>query len=106
MRISTVMATVRLAGAKSNRDGIGGVIGVKSSLGKQSSTVHSGSSYRSPSDLVPLHASKIDSANASKQAIGTAAADRFLPLMKAGAGWHGSRRRRGNEPFCNMLLSP
>jgi hypothetical protein len=43
--------SVRLAGTKSNRDGIGAVVRVESAGGKQWSTVHSGSSYCSQSDL-------------------------------------------------------
>jgi hypothetical protein len=43
--------SVRLAGTKSNRDGIGAVVRVESSAGKQWNTVHSGSSYCSQSDL-------------------------------------------------------
>ena len=43
--------SVRLAGTKSNRDGIGAVVRVESAVGKQWNTVHSGSSYCSQSDL-------------------------------------------------------
>lgn len=42
---------VRTRGVKSNRDGIGAVVRVTSASGKQWSTVHSGSSYASQSDL-------------------------------------------------------
>ncbi len=42
---------VRLTGTKSNRDGIGAVVRVTSAQGKQTQTVHSGSSYCSASDL-------------------------------------------------------
>jgi hypothetical protein len=42
---------VKLTGTKSNRDGIGAVVRVQSTSGKQWSTVHSGSSYCSQSDL-------------------------------------------------------
>jgi hypothetical protein len=42
---------VKLAGTKSNRDGIGAVVRVTSPLGKQWQEVHSGSSYCSASDL-------------------------------------------------------
>ncbi len=42
---------VRLQGAKSNRDGIGAVVRVKSPNHSQWQTVHSGSSYASQSDL-------------------------------------------------------
>ncbi len=43
--------TVRLEGTKSNRDGIGAVVRVESASGKQTLTVHGGSSYCSQSDL-------------------------------------------------------
>jgi hypothetical protein len=43
--------SVRLVGTKSNRDGIGAVVRVESAGGKQWSTVRSGSSYCSQSDL-------------------------------------------------------
>jgi hypothetical protein len=43
--------SVRLAGTKSNRDGIGAVVRVESAGGKQWNMVHSGSSYCSQSDL-------------------------------------------------------
>ena len=42
---------VRLAGTKSNRDGIGAVVRVESACGKQWNMVRSGSSYCSQSDL-------------------------------------------------------
>jgi hypothetical protein len=42
---------LKLTGTKSNRDGIGAVVRVQSSSGKQWNTVHSGSSYCSQSDL-------------------------------------------------------
>ena len=44
LRITTV-------GSKSNRDGIGAVVEVQSASGKQTQTVHSGSSYASASEL-------------------------------------------------------
>jgi len=43
--------SVRTRGTKSNRDGIGAVVRIESSSGKQWGTVHSGSSYASQSDL-------------------------------------------------------
>jgi hypothetical protein len=43
--------TVRLAGTRSNRSGIGAVVRVESASGKQWNTVRSGSSYCSQSDL-------------------------------------------------------
>jgi hypothetical protein len=46
--------SVRLAGTKSNRDGIGAVIRVESNAGKQWNMVRSGSSYCSQSDLAAM----------------------------------------------------
>jgi hypothetical protein len=43
--------TVRLEGGKSNRSALGAVVTVESASGKQTQTVHSGSSYLSQSDL-------------------------------------------------------
>src|SRR5260370_20403046 len=43
--------SVRLAGTKSNRDGIGAVVRIESASGKQWNTVRSGSSYCSQSDM-------------------------------------------------------
>ena len=42
---------VKTVGTKSNRDGIGAVVRVRSATGAQWQTVHSGSSYCSQSDL-------------------------------------------------------
>ena len=43
--------SLKLSGVKSNRSGIGAVVIVSTRSGKQSQTVHSGSSYCSQSDL-------------------------------------------------------
>ncbi|HVW10329.1 MAG TPA: CRTAC1 family protein [Bryobacteraceae bacterium] len=43
--------SVRTRGEKSNKDGIGAVVRIESASGKQWSTVHSGSTYASQSDL-------------------------------------------------------
>ncbi len=43
--------TLKLAGTKSNRSALGAVVTVESASGKQTQTVHSGSSYCSQSDL-------------------------------------------------------
>ncbi len=43
--------SVRTVGVKSNRDGIGALVRIESASGRQWSTVHSGSSYCSQSDL-------------------------------------------------------
>jgi hypothetical protein len=45
---------VKLAGSKANRDGIGAIVRVESASGKQWSTVHTGGSYCSQSELA-LH---------------------------------------------------
>ncbi len=44
---------VKTVGTRSNRDGIGAVIRIETSSGKQWQTVHSGSSYCSQSELAP-----------------------------------------------------
>jgi hypothetical protein len=80
--------SVRLAGTKSNRDGIGSVIRVKSSLGMQSSMVHSGSSYCSQSDLAATFGLGKDTSafieiewpSGIKQTIGTVAANQFVTI--------------------------
>jgi enediyne biosynthesis protein E4 len=80
--------TIRLSGTKSNRDGIGGVIRLKSSAGTQSSTVHSGSSYCSQSDLAATFglgkdtsaAIEIEWPSGIKQSIGSVSADQFLTI--------------------------
>src|SRR3984885_10802378 len=80
--------SVRLAGTKSNRDGIGGVIRLQSSSGMQMNTVHSGSSYCSQSDLAATFglgrdtsaSIEIEWPSGAKQAIGNIAADQFLTV--------------------------
>ncbi len=80
--------TIRLAGTKSNRDGIGSVIRVTSALGTQSSTVHSGSSYCSQSDLAATFglgkdtsaSIEIEWPSGIKQTIGVVAANQFLTI--------------------------
>jgi hypothetical protein len=80
--------SIRLVGAKSNRDGIGGVIRVKSSLGAQSSMVHSGSSYCSQSDLAATFGLGKDTSafieiewpSGIKQTVGTVAANQFVTI--------------------------
>jgi len=79
---------IRLAGVKSNRDGIGSVIRLHSALGTQSSTVHSGSSYCSQSDLAATFglgkdtsaSVEIEWPSGIKQSIGTVAANQFLTI--------------------------
>jgi hypothetical protein len=80
--------TIRLSGTKSNRDGIGGVIRLKSSAGTQSSMVHSGSSYCSQSDLAATFglgkdtsaAIEIEWPSGIKQSIGSVSANQFLTI--------------------------
>jgi enediyne biosynthesis protein E4 len=80
--------TVRLVGAKSNRDGIGSVIRLKSASGKQSATVHSGSSYCSQSDLAATFglgkdttaSMEIEWPSGTKQSLGVVAANQFLTI--------------------------
>jgi len=80
--------TIRLAGTKSNRDGIGSVIRLRSSSGTQSNTVHSGSSYCSQSDLAATFGLGKDAAasieiewpSGTKQSIGSVAANQFLTI--------------------------
>ena len=79
---------VRLAGTKSNRDGIGAVVRIESASGKQWSTVRSGSSYCSQSDLALTFGLGKDTAatiqvewpSGAKQQIGSVAADQFLAI--------------------------
>jgi hypothetical protein len=80
---------VRLVGTKSNRDGIGAVVRVESASGKQWSTVHSGGSYCSQSDL-PLTfglgkdpavtALDIEWPSGSKQHLANLTANQFITI--------------------------
>jgi hypothetical protein len=80
--------SIRLAGTKSNRDGIGSLIRVHSPLGTQSIFVHSGSSYCSQSDLAATFglgkdtaaSIEIDWPSGMKQSIGTVSANQFLTI--------------------------
>jgi enediyne biosynthesis protein E4 len=82
---------LRLAGTKSNRDGIGAVVRVTSASGKQWGTVRSGSSYCSQSDLaltfgLGRDASatvEIDWPSGTKQRLGKVSADQFLKVDEA-----------------------
>ena len=85
---------VRLQGTKSNRDGIGAVVRVKSATHSQWQTVHSGSSYASQSDLAltfglgrdaVVQAIEIQWPSGAKETIRNAAADR-ANLIVEGAG--------------------
>ncbi|HMC59819.1 MAG TPA: CRTAC1 family protein [Candidatus Solibacter sp.] len=80
--------SVRLAGTKSNRDGIGAVVRIESASGKQWSTVRSGSSYCSQSDLALTFGLGKDTGatvqvewpSGTRQQIGNVAADQFLAI--------------------------
>ena len=80
--------TIRLVGAKSNRDGIGSLIRVKGSSFTQSETVHSGSSYCSQSDLAATFglgndtsaSIEIEWPSGIKQSIGKVDANQFLTI--------------------------
>ena len=80
--------TIRLAGTRSNRDGIGSVIRLQSSSGTQSYTVHSGSSYCSQSDLAATFGLGKDTSasieinwpSGAKQSLGRVDADQFLTI--------------------------
>ena len=85
--------SVRLAGTKSNRDGIGAVVRVQSASGKQWQMVHSGSSYCSQSDLALVFglgkdasaSLEIEWPSGAKQQIGNVKANQFL-LIDEGRG--------------------
>jgi enediyne biosynthesis protein E4 len=81
--------TVRLVGTKSNRDGIGAVVRIESASGKQWSTVHSGGSYCSQSDLAltfglgkdtAVTALEIEWPSGTKQRLANIAADQFVTV--------------------------
>jgi hypothetical protein len=59
--------SIRTAGTKSNRDGIGTVVRIESASGKQWNTVRSGSSYASQSDLALTFGLGLDSVVKSVQ---------------------------------------
>jgi len=81
--------SMRLVGRKSNRDGIGAVVRVTSTSGKQWNMVRSGSSYCSQSDLAltfglggdpAVESIEIAWPSGEKQKLGGTAADRFLTI--------------------------
>ena len=80
--------TIRLAGTKSNRDGIGSVIRLRSASGTQSFTLHSGSSYCSQSDLAATFglgkdtsaSIEIEWPSGTKQRLGNVTANQFLTI--------------------------
>jgi hypothetical protein len=83
--------SVRLVGVKANRDGIGSVVRVQSSAGKQWNTVRSGSSYCSASDLaLTFGLGKATTANVevewpsgARQQFANVPSDQFLTIDEA-----------------------
>jgi hypothetical protein len=79
---------IRLSGTKSNRDGIGAVVHLESSSGKQWQTAHSGSSYASQSDLALTFGLgkdtsatlEIDWPSGTKQQIGRLQSNQFVTI--------------------------
>jgi hypothetical protein len=80
---------MRLAGRKSNRDGIGAVVRIVSKSGKQWNMVRSGSSYCSQSDLAltfglgsdpAVHAIEIEWPSGERQKLAGTAANQFLTI--------------------------
>ena len=77
---------IRLAGTRSNRDGIGAVVRIESASGKQWNAVRSGSSYCSQSDLALVFglgrdasaSIEIDWPSGATQRLGRFTADQFL----------------------------
>ena len=83
--------SIRTVGTKSNRDGIGAVVRVRSASGTQWNTVHSGSSYCSQSDLAltfglgkddKITAIDIEWPGSGKQQIGQVASNQFLVIQE------------------------
>jgi enediyne biosynthesis protein E4 len=80
--------TIRLVGTKSNRDGIGALIRLRSSSGSMWGTVHSGSSYCSQSDLAATFglgnesgaSIEVEWPSGIKQSLGRVAANQFLTI--------------------------
>ena len=81
--------SVRLVGTKSNRDAIGAVVRIESASGKQWSTVHSGGSYCSQSDLAltfglgkdtAVTALEIEWPSGTKQRLANIVADQFVTI--------------------------
>jgi hypothetical protein len=80
--------SIRLAGTKSNRDGIGAVVRLQSASGKQWQMVRSGSSYCSQSGLALIFglgkdtsaSIEIDWPSGARQTIGSVPANQFLTI--------------------------
>jgi hypothetical protein len=82
---------VRLAGKKSNRDGIGAVVRIESASGKQWRAVHSGGSYCSQSDLAvtfglgkdpAVTSLEIEWPSGTNQRRANTAVEQFLPMAE------------------------
>jgi hypothetical protein len=85
--------TLRLVGTRSNRDGIGAVVRIESASGRQTQTVHSGSSYCSQSDLALTFGLGQDPAataieiawpSGAKDRLTGVAANQFLTIREGG----------------------
>ena len=82
--------SLRLAGTKSNRDGIGAVVRVESASGKQWNMVRSGSSYCSQSDLAltfglgkdTTASVRVEWPSGTKQQLGNVSADQRLTVTE------------------------
>jgi enediyne biosynthesis protein E4 len=83
--------SIRLAGTRSNRSGIGAVIRVESASGKQWRMVHSGSSYCSQSDLAltfglgnatEVRSIEVEWPSGAKERLGPMSADQFLTVQE------------------------
>lgn len=86
--------TIRTVGTKTNRDGLGAVVTVKSASGAQTQTVHSGSSYCSQSQLALTFGLKQDAKvdaieikwpSGVAQKLGPQAVDRIVTVTEPGA---------------------
>jgi hypothetical protein len=86
--------TVRAVGTKTNRDGLGAVVTVKSASGAQTQTVHTGSSYCSQSQLVLTFGLKQDTKvdaieikwpSGVTQKLSSQAVDRVVTITEPGA---------------------
>jgi hypothetical protein len=92
--------SVRLEGTRSNRDGIGAVVRVKTASGTQWQMVRSGSSYCSQSDLALIFglgkdtsaSLEIEWPSGAKQTIGNVPANQFLSIDES-RGIVGPQRR-------------
>ena len=98
---------IRTKGTKSNRDGIGAVVRVESAGGKQWSTVRSGSSYCSQSDLAltfglgkdpTVSAIEIEWPSGQKERIANVAVNQFLVIEEGKGIVSQTPPRKGTRP--------